>query len=85
MENTTVRDDLALVRTRLAIERTFLAYLRTALALFAGAAVLLQFFQAPYTPLLAWLLTGCGILALAVGIFRCLRVSRRLSLRSVQD
>ncbi len=81
MESTTVRDDLALVRTRLANERTFLAYLRTALALFAGAAVLLQFFQAAYAPMLAWLLVGGGVLALSVGIFRCLRVSRRLASR----
>ena len=58
MENTTVRDDLALVRTRLANERTFLAYLRTALALFAGGAVLLQFFPAVHTSLLASLLVG---------------------------
>jgi uncharacterized membrane protein YidH (DUF202 family) len=44
VNDSTLRDNLALERTRLANERTFLAYVRTALSLLVGSAVLFQFF-----------------------------------------
>ena len=69
--STSVRDTLALERTRLANERTFLAYVRTSLSLIAGAAVLFQFFSTVKAYLaVAWVLAICGILVLAVGIYR---------------
>lgn len=78
-----IRDELALERTRLANERTLLAYLRTSLAMFAGAAVLLQFFETP-PPLLAlaWALIVGGLIALSVGGYRYLRVRSRLNERA---
>ena len=79
MEDSTIRDTLALERTRLANERTFLAYIRTALALIAGSAVLLQFFSAqpPYL-IAAWLLIVGGGCVLLVGLMRFLHVKKRL-------
>ncbi len=76
---TDVRDNLALERTRLANERTFLAYVRTTLALWAGAAVLFQFFASIQTHLAAaWVLVVSGIIVLLVGIYRFRRVGKRL-------
>ena len=67
----TVRDKLALERTRLANERTFLAYVRTSLSLIACAVVLFEFFSAVHAYVaVAWALAICGVLVLAVGIYR---------------
>jgi putative membrane protein len=80
MEDSTVRDTLALERTRLANERTFLAYIRTALAMMAGSAVLFQFFSAqPHYLLAAWLLIVAGGSAFLVGLMRFLHVRKRLA------
>lgn len=76
---TDVRDNLALERTRLANERTFLAYVRTTLALWAGAAVLFQFFASIQTHLAAaWILVVSGVFVLLVGIYRFRHVNKRL-------
>jgi putative membrane protein len=79
MNDSTLRDNLALERTRLANERTFLAYVRTALSLMAGSAVLFQFFSdlPPYL-FAAWALVVGGGLTLVVGLVRFLRVARQL-------
>ena len=79
MENAGVRDKLARERTELANERTFLAYVRTALSLLAGGAVLLQFFTANITVVASgWALICCGGVVLLFGLWRFLRVRRRL-------
>lgn len=57
MEDTQIRDQLALERTHLANERTVLAYLRTALAFVAAGAAILHFY--PDRPLLV---TGAAAL-----------------------
>lgn len=75
-----LRDLLALERTRLANERTFLAYVRTALSLFAGGAVLIQFFAAkPTYVTLAWILIASGAMVLLVGVLRFLKVRAHLN------
>ncbi len=86
MEDSSVRDTLALERTRLANERTFLAYIRTALALIAGSAVLFQFFSAqpPYL-IAAWLLIVGGGCAFLVGLMRFLHVKKRLTDKRTDD
>ena len=79
MNDSTLRDNLALERTRLANERTFLAYARTALSLVAGSAVLFQFFSdRPLYLVTAWLLILGGGLTLIVGAIRFVRVGRQL-------
>ena len=79
MEETGVRDNLALERTLLANERTFLAYVRTSLSLLAGGAVMLQFFP-ENLPVVAsaWFLVVAGGAALVVGLRRFLSVRVRL-------
>jgi inner membrane protein YidH len=74
-----IRDKLALERTRLANERTFLAYIRTGLSLLAASAVLFQFFSSlnAYVTV-AWLLAGCGIVVLSIGLIRFNKVRRKL-------
>ncbi|CAA0103787.1 Uncharacterised protein [Zhongshania aliphaticivorans] len=74
------RDILALERTRLANERTFLAYIRTGLAMFAGAAVLFQFFSSlhMYTAL-GWVLVIGGLLILLIGLYRFNHVREELN------
>ena len=79
MNDTQLRDELAVERTRLANERTWLAYLRTALALAAGGAALLHFF--PDRGLLraaAWALFTAGALCLLFGTARSIALHRRL-------
>ena len=79
MNDTQLRDELALERTHLANERTVLAYVRTALALAGGGAVLLQFFPShPSLFAIAWLLVATGAATLIIGTYRFLVVRRRL-------
>ena len=79
MNDTDLRDKLAVERTRLANERTFLAYIRTALSLIAAGVVILQFFQErPHSPVIAWLLVLSGGVALLFGIVRFFRVRAQL-------
>lgn len=79
MNDTDLRDKLAVERTRLANERTFLAYIRTALSLIAAGVVILQFFQErPHFPAIAWLLVLSGGFTLLFGIVRFFRVRAQL-------
>ncbi|MCX4186641.1 DUF202 domain-containing protein [Methylophaga sp. OBS4] len=79
MNETALRDQLALERTRLANERTLLAYVRTALALAAAGAILLHFFPG-YLSLfaIAWVLIAAGAVTMIVGIYRFLFIARKL-------
>ena len=79
MDETSLRDDLALVRTHLANERTLLAYVRTALAMLGGGAALLHFFPGDdWLWGIAWCLLICGSGTLLAGIRRYIRVKARL-------
>ncbi len=79
MEETGLRDKLALERTLLANERTFLAYVRTALSLLAAGAALLQFFpDRPHINVPAWCMMALGGATLVTGIYRFLTVRSHL-------
>ncbi|MGQ0622693.1 MAG: YidH family protein [Panacagrimonas sp.] len=79
MNETQLRDQLAVERTRLANERTLLAYIRTALALAGGGAVLLQFFPSyPSLFRIAWLLVIAGGATIVIGMVRFFLVGKRL-------
>lgn len=79
MEDSTLRDHLALERTRLANERTLLAYVRTALALAAGGAALFQFFAGSEVVVgAAWMLIVGGGMTLGIGAYRFVAVRSRL-------
>ncbi|HEX8433292.1 MAG TPA: DUF202 domain-containing protein [Longimicrobium sp.] len=75
-------DRLALERTVLANERTVLAYVRTALALAGGGAGLAGFFPGPLAGMVGWSLVAIGLVALATGVYRFIRVGRRLRARA---
>lgn len=76
-----LREKLALERTRLANERTFLAYVRTALSLVAGGVVVLQYLaESPGDIVAGWLLAVSGVVVLAIGLTRFIRVKARLRL-----
>ena len=80
MNDTELRDALAVERTRLANERTLLAYVRTALALLAACAALLQFFPERMSlSALAWLLGASGGAMLLIGVIRFIQVNRQLA------
>jgi putative membrane protein len=80
MDGAGKRDNLALERTHLANERTFLAYVRTALSMLGGGAVVLHFFpMSPPARGIGWFLVGAGSLVLVLGIYRFVRVRRRLA------
>lgn len=80
MDETTLRDHLAVERTRLANERTFLAYVRTALALAAGSAVIFHFYPDSHPLVLtAWGLLLCAAAIQAIGLFRFFSVRARLA------
>lgn len=74
------RDKLFLERTRLAIERTLLAYIRMGLSLLAASGILFQFFSSihAYTAI-AWILAGCGLALLIIGLFRFMTVRKNLN------
>ena len=79
MNDSQLRDQLAVDRTALANERTLLAYLRTALAFAAAGAAILHFYA--NTPSLTWVAVGlivAGGLTGIVGGIRFLQVQRRL-------
>jgi putative membrane protein len=79
VNDTQLRDELAVERTRLANERTWLAYVRTALALAAGGAGLLQFFpDRGLVRAAAWALITAGGLCLLFGTARSIAVHRKL-------
>ena len=86
MNESALRDKLALERTRLANERTFLAYVRTALSLIAGSAVLFQFFsdRPPYL-FAAWLLVVGGGFTLVMGLIRFIHVGKHLKDKPATD
>ena len=78
-----MRNKLALERTRLANERTFLAYVRTGLSLLAAAVVLLEFFKTSSSyAAVAYMLGGCGLFVLFVGVLRFRKVRRQLNAQS---
>lgn len=80
MDDSTLRDQLAVERTRLANERTFLAYVRTTLAMAAGGAAIFHFYPNSHALVLtAWsLLLGGGVI-LAIGLYRFYTVRARLA------
>jgi putative membrane protein len=82
-EDCSIRDELALERTRLANERTFLAYIRTTLALWAGTAVLVQFFSNfPWSRTMASCMLAAGAATLGAGLFRFFKTGSRLKARA---
>ena len=77
-EELILRDKLAIDRTHLANERTFLAYFRTSI-FFVGTGisiVQIQFFENVIH--LGWGLISLGPIILLIGIFRLIRVKKRI-------
>ena len=75
-----LRDSLAVERTRLANERTFLAYVRTSLALLACGAGIAQFLpEVSWVPATSVVLVVSGAFTLGFGVYRFLKVRRRLA------
>lgn len=73
-----LRDRLALDRTVLANERTLLAYVRTALGLVATGAALVHFTDEAAFEALGGAGLAVAPVVLAVGVWRFVRVRRRL-------
>ncbi|GAB3382188.1 DUF202 domain-containing protein [Spongiibacter taiwanensis] len=81
MDDTQLRDQLAVERTALANERTLLAYLRTALAFVAAGAAILHFYlDHPALVASAIALVIIGFTTAGIGSIRFARVQRRLRL-----
>ncbi len=77
-DETAIRDRLALERTRLANERTLLAYERTALGLGAAGVTMIHIFSATADHAVGWGLVVVGAILAPVGLYRYVRVVRRL-------
>ena len=80
----TLADELAIERTLLANERTLLAYIRTGLAIVAGGFAIAGFMDHASAPAIGAVLMTCGAVTIAVGVWRSVRVKRRLN-RSVAN
>lgn len=79
MENSQLRDEMAMERTRLANERTLLAYMRTALAFAAAGAAILHFYSGDAGLMIgAGLLLIAGVACIVVGAVRFVVMRRRL-------
>ena len=74
----TLRDQLAADRTVLANERTLLAHVRTALGLLGGGGALLYVGDAPWLLATGLALIAAAPLSLGAGVWRYVRVRRRL-------
>lgn len=75
-----LRDHLAYDRTVLANERTLLSYLRTAIALLAAGGTLIKLFPDESSMVgLGFALLALGALAAVVGVWRTIRVTKRLA------
>lgn len=74
-----LRDYLALDRTILANERTFLAYIRTALALIISGASAIKLLGTFWIVVTGWSLIAIGIATLLIGIFRYIKMDRRIN------
>jgi putative membrane protein len=70
VEDTHVRDRLALIRTVLANERTFLSFLRTSLALSATGFTAVHFIPSRAATWTGAILLALGVLCLAYGLMR---------------
>jgi putative membrane protein len=72
-------DRLALERNRLANERTLLAYIRTFLSFVVAGVSLIQFFEVRVFIVLGFILIPSGFLILLSGVYRYIRVRKRLN------
>ena len=70
IEQTGIRDRLAVERSILANERTLLAYVRTALSVFVVGVSFLQFFDSGLVMAIGWLFLPLGGATLAMGVWR---------------
>lgn len=73
-----LRDRLAADRTVLANERTLLSHVRTALGLLGGGGALIYIAEVTWLVAVGGLLLGLAPLALGAGVWRYVRVRRRL-------
>jgi putative membrane protein len=85
VEETILRDQLAMDRTTLANERTLLAYYRTALAFLVVGVSGLKFFGTMHIVTLGWALIACGVLTAALGTWRFVRMHRRIRLPAPRE
>jgi putative membrane protein len=79
LDETALRDRLAVDRTILANERTLLAYLRTMLALLAAGGSLIHFINAAWAMVAGVGLVAAGPTLFAFGVWRFRRVHRDLN------
>ena len=74
-----LRDELAVDRTLLANERTLLAYLRSAVALVIAGVSIVHFSADGWFRIMGMACVPGGLLAGAIGIVRCRRMSRAIA------
>jgi putative membrane protein len=79
VDDTALRDRLAVDRTILANERTLLAYLRTMLALLAAGGSLIHFLDETWALVAGACLLALGPALFAFGVWRFRRVNRDLN------
>ena len=79
IENTEIRDSLALERTRFANERTFLAYVRTAMGLVLGGFSMVQFFHHKVFVWVGGVFVPIGILVGLLGLKKYLVKRKTIS------
>jgi putative membrane protein len=79
IENTEIRDSLALERTLFANERTFLAYVRTAMGLVLGGFSMVQFFHHKVFVWVGGVFVPIGILVGLLGLKKYLEKRKAIS------
>ncbi|WP_432663143.1 DUF202 domain-containing protein [Wukongibacter baidiensis] len=73
-----LRDFLALDRTILANERTLLAWIRTALSVMVAGVGFIKFFEMKIISTIGYGLVPTGLIIFIVGIYRFIKLQRKL-------
>lgn len=79
MNDTDLREELALTRTALANERTLLSYARTALAFLLTGATLLHFFYQTTAIVLGAISLSLGAALMLIAVMRFLQIRKKLA------
>ncbi len=84
VENTILRDYLALERTKLANERTYLSYIRTSLYFLLGGFAFIKIEDFENTQYLGYISMGISFFLTISGTIRFLVIRRRIRQRQKQ-
>lgn len=78
IDESLIREHLALERTKLANERTLLSYIRSSLYLFIGGLAILQIKEYSHVQWLGYLSLFICVIFISIGVYRYIHLNRKL-------